>query len=197
MQRLFNPCVVDGSLSGMCAVISSRTGFKSVGLFQHQCIQSRSRLGVGNDKRWAHVVLRPEEILPLLTPHFYKYKPFRRTTTALSSTESLPMLGFSFKASWEGGGRYLPFLFPPLFFFFTTIFIFCFLFVLQFEPNPCMLNCHTKSVLLKRRHKQPYEVHKERQVQGISEFILSGLKTAHLFRKQTISICSKQRFYDD
>lgn len=35
MQRLFNPCVVDGSLSGMCAVISSPTGFKSVGLFQH------------------------------------------------------------------------------------------------------------------------------------------------------------------
>lgn len=35
MQRVFNPCVVDGSLSGMCAVISSPTGFKSVGLFQH------------------------------------------------------------------------------------------------------------------------------------------------------------------
>lgn len=32
---VFKPSVVDGSLSGMCAVISSWTGFKSVGLFQH------------------------------------------------------------------------------------------------------------------------------------------------------------------
>lgn len=69
----------------------------------------------------------------------------------LPSTESLPMLGFSFKASWEGGGRYLPFY--SLLFFFYYLYFFFFLFVLQFEPNPCMLNCHTKSVLLKRRHK--------------------------------------------
>lgn len=40
----------------------------------------------------------------------------------------------------------IDFSFPPI----AAISISCFMLALRFEPNPCMLTCHTKSALLKR-----------------------------------------------
>lgn len=100
---------------------------------------------MGNDKKWAHVVRRPEEILPFLTPYFYKCEALRGATNFFHPTEPLTLLVVLVYDFMEKAKMHLPFsIFPS----FATItpFLFAFLFAFQFESNPCMLNCHTTSV---------------------------------------------------
>jgi len=78
----------------------------------------------------------------------------------------------------KGGGRNLPLLFPPV--FLSTSFILFFPFVLQFEPNPCMLNCHTTSALLNGDINSQMKCTKSK---GHFSTRSLGSKTAHLFQE--------------
>lgn len=125
------------------------------GSFSISAFKAKSRLG------WCCVALRPapppEEIPPPLTPHSYERKKKTFSSPALCR--------ILFPRRWDSRWRLRGergrvrkrkiwreiFAFPraPLLIFLPSLF----LFVLQFEPNPCMLTCHTKSALLKRPHK--------------------------------------------
>lgn len=119
IQQLFNPWVVDGSLSRTCAVISSWTGFKSVGFSQNLGIQSRSHLGEANDKKWAHVALHPEEILPLLWHFISTYANLSAEPRPFLLVQNLSLCYSWFKDSLKIG-KYISLFIPSLFCFLSA-----------------------------------------------------------------------------
>lgn len=104
----------------------------------------------------------------------------------LPSTESFPVLGLSFKAAREGGGRYLPFFFwiPSSFPFLPFLFsASCLCSSLSLTPvcslvtqNQRYLNSDINS-RMKSNYRTFLRVHSLRS------------ETAHVFRNWTISIC--------
>ena len=118
--------------------------------------------GNGNDKKWAHVVLRPEEILPSSDTSFLQMQTFQESHNLLSPTEPFTLLVLSFKASQDWGKIFPFFLYslPPLT---RSLFSFssCLCSSLSLTPacstvtqHQCNLNCDINSHMKCTRKRQ-------------------------------------------